>query len=122
MEGVDNIENRRDVLKDLINFKGDLSLLEKELTKFEWDSDEELVVLKLTHLENVLNRYLSDEIPKNEVCDWANTIEMREDIGINPEMENAIKELLFELANPEITYELTAQRASDLLRTSNGNP
>lgn len=111
----DEVADRQSVLNDLINFKKELSFLRTKLLEFEWDSENELVVIRFMHLENVLTRYLNGELKQDEVNEWANLIEMREDIGLDPRNEDLLKDLIFELANPELTTELTVDRARELL-------
>lgn len=108
---------RKSVLEELINFERTIDYLKRELSKFEWDSDEELVVIRSIQLKDILNRFIEGKVSDIEVTEWANLIEMREDIGLDPSKEDELKELIFELANPEITNVLTVDRAHELLET-----
>lgn len=108
--------SRQATLKDLISFDDSLSSLRARLLQFGWDSNEDLVFLSPSHIRKVLSRFLDGEISKEDVCEWANLVEVREDIGFTEGDEDQLKELIFELANPEITHELDANRASELVR------
>ena len=108
-------KSRRSTLIELIDFTRDIQSLDDDLAKFEWDSEEDLVVLNPSHIKNVLSRFIDEEISKEDVNEWANLIELRDDIGFDGETENKVKELIFELANPEITHELSVERATELI-------
>ncbi len=57
-----------------------------------------------------MKRYLAGEISTQEVEDWANLIECRDDIGYED-----VADVLHILANPLITYELTPAVAAQLI-------
>lgn len=107
----DETEFRITVLTNLLNFGQGINMLKEELVKFRWDSEEELVVLKRKHLAGVLIKFLNGQLSGDDVTEWANAIELREDIGIESENENLIKDIMFDLANPEINYKLDSARA-----------
>ena len=108
--------DRQSILLNLISFNSGLVQLRNQVASLSWDSEEELVFLTKSHVKDVLNRFLQDDLTREDVNDWANMIEMREDIGFAEGDEEELKELIFELANPEITHELNANRASELVR------
>lgn len=54
---------------------------------------------------------MDNEISIKELNEWANVIEMRDDIGFEDE---EVKQLIFELANPEINEELTFARLKSI--------
>jgi len=80
------------------------------LAEFDWDCKNELIHLEKSHIAVVLESYLSKEISKEEVEDWANLIECRDDIGYEE-----VAEVLHVLANPGITHELTEAVAASLV-------
>lgn len=110
------MDDRQSVLEALVSFKHDISFLESQVSRLDWDSDEELVFIDLSHLKHVLQGFINDRLTKEDIYKWANMIEMREDIGFKAGYEDQLKELIFELANPEITNELSINRASELMR------
>jgi len=106
-------ELRKSVLTNILNLSQDFRKLKQELLKFSWDS-EELVILQRTHLKNAITKFLIGEFSNEDVIDWANIIESREDIGYEALYEDVIKQIIFELANPEIHYELDRVRAEKI--------
>lgn len=105
--------DRESALNELLNFEKGLTELQRRLSAFGWDS-EELVTLCLDHFKGVLKRYLDGELSEDDVNGWANLIEMREDIKLDATHEDLLKELIFELANPEINGKLTEERVLEI--------
>lgn len=105
---------RRRLLLDLLEGTAAPALLQEQLRAFPWDSDE-LVVLKARQLEAVLARFLSGEVDARWVAAWAEAIEVRDDIGIEPGREELLSAAIFDLANPTINGPLDGARAQTLL-------
>jgi hypothetical protein len=95
------LNNRIKVLNNLLFFDKDIKDIKVELSKFNWDSPNELIVCNGDVILNVLHKYLNDEISSDDIEEWANLIESREDIGF---INNKIQEIIFELANPLLFY------------------
>jgi hypothetical protein len=85
----------------------------RELARFPWDSSRELVKLTGAQAVDVLERYLSNGISAEELEAWADALEGREDVSYESDREDAIKDLLFEFANPDIMGPATADRAQE---------
>jgi len=81
------------------------------LNSFGWDSDLELVTLTKTHACAVLRCHVRGALPADDLVRWADQIEGRDDIGLEGEYENALKDLIFELANPTIHDDPTSAAA-----------
>lgn len=92
------MSNRKEILKNLIEYKGDPRELVGRLAQFGWDSDDELVRLEPVHIVNVLRAYVDGSISKDGMVEWANAIEGRDDI----EFSDVTKNLVFILANPDL--------------------
>jgi hypothetical protein len=101
------------ILSGLVEFTRPLDELLIELKRLEWDSEAPLVTLKVKHLVSTLRRYLAGQLSCKDVEIWANAIEMRDDIGYEP--DTIAGQLLHELANPLLTVPLTPERAEELL-------
>ena len=93
------MNKRKEILKELIEFRGEPSELIKQLSQFEWDSGAPLVKLELSHVIKVLQSYIDGGISKSQVENWANAIEVRDDIEFN----KTVKDLIYTLANSEIS-------------------
>lgn len=105
---------RIELLNDLLDMKKNLEKIMKELSEYKWDSDE-LVFLNKKHILNVLVLYINGKKNEADVEAWANAIECRDDIGIEEKDEKVIKSIIYELANPYLTYELSKERAHLLI-------
>lgn len=105
---------RVEVLKDLVTLKSDSSQLEKELAQYPWDMEEPLLILRKQDIIAVVQRCINNEILFKDLNDWANVIELRDDIGFEDE---EVKQLIFELANPEINGVLTLEGLKTIINT-----
>lgn len=105
---------RMSLLSDFLNLNGDFRLIREELLKLKWDYDE-VIVLTREHLIKLLSKYISGEFTNKDIVDWTNVIESREDIGYESLHEEMIKELIFQLANPEINSNLDQKKAMKYL-------
>jgi hypothetical protein len=110
------MRRRAELLWELLSFKRPAGEIVRDLAPFGWDSDEELVVLTPGHLGAVLERFVAGTLTADDTSSWAEAIEGRDDIGLQKGFEPLLKQLLFELANPDITEELTLRRAETLIR------
>jgi hypothetical protein len=105
-------KSRADALRDLVHLAVPLEQSRTELKQYPWDSQQTLVILSAGHVRDILERYLKGELTDEEVEEWANMLEMREDVEVQSEL---LKEVVFELANPGITQSLTQTRAGELV-------
>lgn len=103
---------RERAVADLVHLREDLDASIAELRAYPWDCDDELVGLGPPELRNVLDAFLADEVPADELERWANAVEAREDIGFRPQ---GIIDLITELANPLLFDQLTRDSVSKLL-------
>ena len=108
------MDERTKSLESLLTLNQPLDEIRSALASFPWDSESELVTLSLAHVGSVLARYLRNNLSEKDLEDWANALELREDIGFEPPTENVLKEIIHELANPSLTQPLTRQRALEL--------
>jgi cobyrinic acid a,c-diamide synthase len=89
----------------------------RRLHDFRWDSEAILAVLTRDDAVRILRRHLGAELTADEVVEWANQIEAREDIGFEHGYEDALEELIYELANPTLHPEPTTEAAKRWLST-----
>ncbi len=111
-----SVESRKLCLEELLTYKKDIETLRINLSNFDWDSGEDLVTLKPSHIKVVLSRFAANEMSSSDIYEWANLIEFRDDVGFDPVSEDKVKALIFELANPEITNELSIERANEIIQ------
>jgi len=99
------------VLKSLVALDQPLLEIIESLRRFSWDSDKDLVILKIEDLAAILDRFLAGDLSDSEVEAWANAIESREDIGFDEVGEDLIRDVIDRLANPELSGPLTDEFA-----------
>ncbi|QOZ37367.1 hypothetical protein [Bradyrhizobium sp. CCBAU 53421] len=113
--------NRHAALQSLIRFDAPIPDLEARLRSFGWDSDE-VVTLTRRHIADVLERYGSGRINATAVEAWANLIECREDIRIEPHHDKIVRAAIHDLANPELQGKLQDIAPRILSSLSQGPP
>ncbi|HEX7921638.1 MAG TPA: hypothetical protein VF583_11840 [Bradyrhizobium sp.] len=97
--------NRHAALLSLVHFDAPISDLETRLQSLGWDSNE-VVTLTRQHIADVLERFASDRIDAAAVEAWANLIECREDIRLEPGQDKVVRAAIHDLANPELQGKL----------------
>jgi len=108
---------RLSAVRSLIEFSRPLIEIKADLTQWPWDYDGEPAVLRRSHVESVLRRCLSGDLPLAELEAWADTVECREDIDFEPGSEQWIAAVVFTAANPETYGKLTAEEIAVLLKS-----
>ncbi len=93
-----------------------LGTAQRELSQFPWDSESELVELKLADIKRVLQAYAEGRCGEDFVERWADAVEGRDDIGYELMHNLRMKEILFQLSNPDIEGRLTKAAARNLLQ------
>lgn len=104
--------SRTDALKALVAVEMPISEAISRMSKFEWDSEEHLAVLAPEHLERALSLFTVGALSASDVEAWANALECRDDLALSAPV---VSEVLFELANPAITYPFSSERVVQLL-------
>jgi hypothetical protein len=94
-----NLQKRKKILNNLISFSKNIKELDTDLKKMRWDLDIDIVILKKENIEAVLTKLKNNQISGQDLEDWANLIECREDIGFDSD-DTKLK--LEELANPTL--------------------
>ena len=112
--------DRARLIAELLGYERPLRDVLADLAPLDWDSDEPLAELKASHIRHVLARYFQAELSAAQIEEWANAIECREDIGY--ESSSPEGDIIFELANPDMTAQLNPARAEQILRLLSGNP
>lgn len=110
------------ILNELITFSKPIEYLEQRVLNLPWDIDT-LVVLKYSDLKNIFEKYLTKIITAKDVERWAELIEVRDGIDYE-ERDNLpnIKDIIFQLANPDINSEITVSLITNLSASIEENP
>jgi hypothetical protein len=109
------------VLHSLLEYELPIEPTLAELAAFGWDAEEPSAYLSPKHIEKVLRRYLIGELTAEQVTDWADLVECREDIGAE-ENETWLNDFIFRLANPNLSEAITPGVAREILKELSAKP
>ena len=98
------------ILHNLINSVGTLDQIKLELKKLNWD-DSNQISLSTHHVVDILNKFQNGELRKDDVEEWANLIEGRDDIEYDEKNYDDILQAIHILANPVLEGELNFKLA-----------
>lgn len=107
--------NRDKLLLQLVNFEQPIADTVSLLNQYSWDSGEVLVTIEKDHVINICDRYLKGELSADDVENWANAIEGREDLEYQVNFADLLHELIFTLANPILTGPWSREKAHEWL-------
>jgi len=102
---------KESVLVALVNLDKPLHDLEEDVSQLKWDDERSTVALSQDNVRSVLDRYLLGSLTSEEVEQWANLLEGREDIAA----ERSVRDMIHQLANPLLEGELSHAVARSLL-------
>jgi hypothetical protein len=105
-----NRTERSILLNQLIARERPLAGLLRDLASFGWDLEERLAILTREDVSRILSGFLTHDISAKDVEEWANALEIREDVGLEHGYAELLKEVIFELANPLLTDPITHDR------------
>jgi len=112
--------SRRDCLRALIDYHLPIERTLQDLAAFGWDAAEDLAILDREDVLNLLRRYLAGELTSEQVVDWADLVECREDIGFSEGQAGVLSHTIFLLANPNINGDVTHALAERIQRELGG--
>ena len=92
-------KKRTSLIERLLKANDDFPLLAKELSRYEWDFGGIPVLLEKEHVEDILERYVEGKIDADFLHEWAEFIELRDDIDY-----------------PEEDIEVERQKLLDMIR------
>jgi hypothetical protein len=106
---------RLQVVQLLIEFPEDLDDISIKLSKFCFDYDGEQVILTLKDVGKALGLFIKGMKTEEEIENWANLIEGREDIEFFEDDEEILDEVMHKLANPYLQGNLTLKYCEEFL-------
>jgi hypothetical protein len=121
------MNRRAEILHELVRFEKPAGPLMRELQSFGWDwkEDAPLLVLKKEDLLRIIDRFLAHEISAEQLHEWAENLEVREDVAFDKEERDLIDSVFFCIAVPEINEPLTQEsvrRMRAKLSSEKGDP
>ena len=100
------MKSRQDLVTELVSNPLIDEAAFNELRAYGWDCEIELVTLSMENVRAVLQQFRLGNLTTEQVYEWANRIELREDIGFEGGEESVAEEAMFWLANPVINWPL----------------
>jgi hypothetical protein len=82
-----------------------------ELARFGWYTDHDRVILTRRDVSDILGCFIPGDLSSQEVEAWANTIECREDRGLEANETELVKQAVHELATPELEEPISIKLA-----------
>jgi hypothetical protein len=104
---MDTEVDRRALLAALVRYELPVEPVLNQLASVPWDSTEELAQIGAPEIVAILDRLIKGELSAEQVRDWADLVEVRDDVGLDPRHENALREIIFRLANPTLCDAIT---------------
>lgn len=110
------MSNRKNLLEDLLNLSRPISEILDDLSNYSWDSEVTYINVSKYHVFKVLRSALNDEISLEDIEDWSNALESREDIEFESEK---LYQIIVELANPILYGKLSNEKIINYLNKLN---
>lgn len=104
---------RIEILTHLIEYDLPMMKLKDLMKDVPWDCQNPLVVFKIQHVQFALHKYLDKKCSAKDLEEWADLIEVREDIECSADI---LKEFLFQTSTPEINFKITEDYAEKWLK------
>ncbi|HCD52813.1 MAG TPA: hypothetical protein DEQ34_10220 [Balneolaceae bacterium] len=89
--------DRPELVRKILEWNSNHRKFEQELSSFPWDYSGPQIRLEKSHITSIFNRVLEQKLSNKDLEEWANFIEVRDDIDLGE-----YEELIFKLANPAI--------------------
>jgi hypothetical protein len=106
--------NRKDLLKRLVEYRLPIEPVLEGLSHFPFYSEDELVCIQRADVVAILDRFLGGRLTAEQVTDWADQVEVREDLGLDENCRDALRDVIFSLANPNLREPITPEVARAL--------
>jgi hypothetical protein len=103
--------DRKELVQALVRYELPIEPVLERLATFGFDSTP-LVTLRAKDVVAMLSRYLEGELTAEQVTDWADQLEVRDDVEAEAPYRDQIKEWIFQLANPNLTEGVTIELAA----------
>ena len=104
-------DERTQAVIALVRFSFPVDELRSMLTTFPWDFETPLAVLEPADIQRSLRRYLGGDLSADDICDWANLIEMRDDVDY--QSTELVEDFVFAAANLELQGAINTEWAKD---------
>jgi hypothetical protein len=102
-----SIAKRFAIIDSLAWIKSEPIDLADQLDGFEFGWSDSTYTLTQAHFENAFEKWKQNEISAQSLVNWAEALEVREDVDIrdpNEKVEDELKKLMLTLSNPDLFY------------------
>lgn len=93
---------RAHALRDLVELRRPVSDALARLSAHDWSSDVDLVTVTTHDLTHALEGFDDGSLDGAALSAWAEALQGREDIALDPVTRDLLVEALFELSTPEL--------------------
>lgn len=107
---------REDLINRLLRLENDIDGLILQLQDYEWDYDGVPVLLEREKMIAILKRWHVGQIPTEALYQWADFIELREDIDFLAKDRELLSMIVHSLANPALEGEMTKEKCAEFLK------
>ncbi|WP_007026846.1 hypothetical protein [Saccharomonospora iraqiensis] len=104
--------DRQEIVTDLVEFRKPIEHTLAALREFPWDSDEELATLDVSALRRVVDMFERGRIDADELEEWADAVEGRDDIAFGSQ---DVIDAVNTLANPVLFGPLTKENVNRIV-------
>lgn len=108
--------DRTSALRALLAYELPVEPVLAELAQYGWDAAQPFVTLTLVDVVRILDRYLGGALSSEQVTDWADLVECRDDIAYPETDHEVLSAAIFRLANPSLEGDVTIEVAEELKR------
>ncbi len=108
-------QKRMNLLIKVINSEENFLEAMAELREYDWDFNETPAIIQRSAFKNILLLYIEGKLSAEKIYEWANFLELREDVDFLEKDEPLLSEILHELANPDLEGDLTSTRAKAII-------
>jgi hypothetical protein len=109
--------SRKDLLKRLVEYRLPIEPVLEALSCLPFDSAEELVCIRRADVVAIIDRFLGGALTGEQVTDWADQVELRQDLGLEETHRDALRDAIFRLANPNLRGPVTPEVARAIRAT-----
>jgi hypothetical protein len=89
-----------------------LEELREELSRY--DLNDPIIISRQTLLV-ALQGFLAADVRKDDLVDWANQIELHDEVQYEPRFNDVISDALFSISSPEINGSITSELCERLI-------
>lgn len=106
---------RLEAVRDLIELRDTLSNCRNRLLQFPWNFEGQATVITRLDVETVLTSFLQGKISSKDLEEWADLLELREDVAYEADHREWLNFALFNLSDQHLNGAISATSVSELL-------